>query len=192
MAVNPEMGFFGVVPGTNLRSNFVAMATINRDTIYTNVALKPDGTVWWKATTIRPGRGPGLARPTVETWPQRQGRQPDPVRPPQQPFHRSLHQLSDPLLPLQAAPRRAHRCHHLRWTPGDPGALVYQALDWNHGVYMGASMASERTAAQFGALGEVRRDPMAMLPFCGYNMATTSGTGSTWACGSSTSPRSSM
>ena len=171
-AVNPEMGFFGVVPGTNSRSNSVAMATINRDTIYTNVALKPDGAVWWEGHDDPP---PAEAL----DW---QGR----------PWKLGLkdkdgntilaaHPNSRFTAPFTNCPTHSFRYNQHHGVAIDAiifggrratlAPLVYEALDWNHGVYVGASMASERTAAQFGALGEVRRDPMAMLPFCGYNMA---------------------
>jgi phosphoenolpyruvate carboxykinase (GTP) len=171
-AVNPEMGFFGVVPGTNSRSNSVAMATINRDTIYTNVALKPDGTVWWEGHDDPP---PSEAL----DW---QGR---PWKPGLKDKDGNAILASHPnsrfTAPFTNCPTHSFRYNQHHGVAIDAiifggrratlAPLVYQALDWNHGVYLGASMASERTAAQFGALGEVRRDPMAMLPFCGYNMA---------------------
>jgi phosphoenolpyruvate carboxykinase (GTP) len=171
-AVNPEMGFFGVVPGTNSRSNSVAMATINRDTIYTNVALKPDGTVWWEGHDDPPpaealdwqGRPwkPGLkdkdGNPTLAAHPNSRFTAPF-TNCPTHSFRYSQHH-GVPIDAIIFGGRRATLA-----------PLVYESLDWNHGVYLGASMASERTAAQVGALGEVRRDPMAMLPFCGYNMA---------------------
>ena len=171
-AVNPEMGFFGVVPGTNSRSNSVAMATINRDTIYTNVALKPDGTVWWEGHDDPP--------PTdALDW---QGR---PWKPGLQDKNGNPILASHPnsrfTAPFTNCPTHSFRYKQHHGVPIDAiifggrratlAPLVYEALGWNHGVYTGASMASERTAAQVGALGEVRRDPMAMLPFCGYNMA---------------------
>jgi phosphoenolpyruvate carboxykinase (GTP) len=171
-AVNPEMGFFGVVPGTNSRSNSVAMATINRGTIYTNVALKPDGTVWWEGHDDPP---PAEAldwqgRPWKPGLKEKDG---NPIL--------AAHPNSRFTAPFTNCPTHSFRYKQHHGVPIDAiifggrratlAPLVYQALDWNHGVYMGASMASERTAAQFGALGEVRRDPMAMLPFCGYNMA---------------------
>jgi phosphoenolpyruvate carboxykinase (GTP) len=171
-AINPEMGFFGVVPGTNSRSNSVAMATINRDTIYTNVALKPDGTVWWEGHDDPPpvqaldwqGRAwkPGLKDKDGNAI-------------------LAAHPNSRFTTPFTNCPTHSFRYSQHHGVPIDAiifggrratlAPLVYEALDWNHGVYVGASMASERTAAQVGALGEVRRDPMAMLPFCGYNMA---------------------
>ncbi|HJX66790.1 MAG TPA: phosphoenolpyruvate carboxykinase (GTP) [Polyangia bacterium] len=171
-AVNPEMGFFGVVPGTNSRSNSVAMSTINRDTIYTNVALKPDGTVWWEGHDDPP---PSQAL----DW---QGR---PWKPGLKDKDGNAilgsHPNSRFTAPFTNCPTHSFRYNQHHGVAIDAiifggrratlAPLVYQALDWNHGVYLGASMASERTAAQFGALGEVRRDPMAMLPFCGYNMA---------------------
>jgi phosphoenolpyruvate carboxykinase (GTP) len=171
-AVNPEMGFFGVVPGTNSRSNSVAMATINHGTIYTNVALKPDGTVWWEGHDDPP---PSEAL----DW---QGR---PWKPGLKDKDGNAvlgsHPNSRFTAPFTNCPTHSFRYNQHHGVAIDAiifggrratlAPLVYQALDWNHGVYLGASMASERTAAQFGALGEVRRDPMAMLPFCGYNMA---------------------
>ena len=171
-AVNPEMGFFGVVPGTNSRSNSVAMATINRDTIYTNVALKPDGTVWWEGHDDPP---PSEAL----DW---QGR---PWKPGLKDKDGNAILASHPnsrfTAPFTNCPTHSFRYNQHHGVAIDAiifggrratlAPLVYQALDWNHGVFLGASMASERPAAQFGALGEVRRDPMAMLPFCGYNMA---------------------
>jgi phosphoenolpyruvate carboxykinase (GTP) len=171
-AVNPEMGFFGVVPGTNSRSNSVAMATINRDTIYTNVALKPDGTVWWEGHDDPP---PAEAL----DW---QGRPWKPgLKDKDGNAILAAHPNSRFTAPFTNCPTHSFRYKQHHGVPIDAiifggrratlAPLVYEALDWNHGVYVGASMASERTAAQFGALGEVRRDPMAMLPFCGYNMA---------------------
>jgi phosphoenolpyruvate carboxykinase (GTP) len=171
-AINPEMGFFGVVPGTNSRSNSVAMATINRDTIYTNVALKPDGTVWWEGHDDPP---PVLAL----DW---QGRAWKPgLKDKDGNAILAAHPNSRFTTPFTNCPTHSFRYSQHHGVPIDAiifggrratlAPLVYEALDWNHGVYVGASMASERTAAQVGALGEVRRDPMAMLPFCGYNMA---------------------
>jgi phosphoenolpyruvate carboxykinase (GTP) len=171
-AVNPEMGFFGVVPGTNSRSNSVAMATINRDTIYTNVGLKPDGTVWWEGHDDPP---PAEAL-DWQGRPWKAGRKDKDGN-----AILAAHPNSRFTAPFTNCPTHSFRYNQHHGVAIDAiifggrratlAPLVYQALDWNHGVYLGASMASERTAAQFGALGEVRRDPMAMLPFCGYNMA---------------------
>jgi phosphoenolpyruvate carboxykinase (GTP) len=171
-AVNPEMGFFGVVPGTNSRSNSVAMATINRGTIYTNVALKPDGTVWWEGHDD-PAPAQALdwqGRPWKPGLKDKDG---SPIL--------AAHPNSRFTSPFTNCPTHSFRYNQHHGVAIDAiifggrratlAPLVYESLDWNHGVYVGASMASERTAAQVGALGEVRRDPMAMLPFCGYNMA---------------------
>jgi phosphoenolpyruvate carboxykinase (GTP) len=171
-AVNPEMGFFGVVPGTNKRSNATAMATINRDTIYTNVGLKPDGTVWWEGHDD-PAPTEALDWQGQPWKPGLKDKNGSPVV--------SSHPNSRFTAPFTNCPTHSFRYNQHHGVPIDAiifggrratlAPLVYEATSWNHGVFMGASMASERTAAQVGALGEVRRDPMAMLPFCGYNMA---------------------
>jgi phosphoenolpyruvate carboxykinase (GTP) len=171
-AVNPEMGFFGVIPGTNSRSNSMAMATMEHDTIYTNVALKPDGTVWWEGHDD-PAPAEALDWQGKPWKPGLKDKDGNPIL--------SSHPNSRFTAPFTNCPTHSFRYKQHHGVPinaiifgGRRAALaplVYEALDWNHGVYIGASMASERTAAQVGALGEVRRDPMAMLPFCGYNMA---------------------
>jgi phosphoenolpyruvate carboxykinase (GTP) len=148
------------------------MATINRDTIYTNVALKPDGTVWWEGHDDPP---PAEAL----DW---QGRPWKPgLKDKDGNAVLAAHPNSRFTAPFTNCPTHSFRYNQHHGVAIDAiifggrraalAPLVYEALDWKHGVYLGASMASERTAAQFGALGEVRRDPMAMLPFCGYNMA---------------------
>jgi phosphoenolpyruvate carboxykinase (GTP) len=171
-AVNPEMGFFGVVPGTNMRTNPNAMLTVKRDTIFTNVALRSDGTVWWEGHDDPPPvkaldwQGKKWKHGMTET----DGK-----------AILSSHPNSRFTAPFTNCPTHSFRYNQHHGVPisaiifggrrATLAPLVYEAMNWEHGVFMGATMASERTAAQVGAIGEVRRDPMAMLPFCGYNMA---------------------
>jgi phosphoenolpyruvate carboxykinase (GTP) len=164
-AVNPEAGFFGVVPGTSRKTNPTAFEMIQHDTLFTNVALRPDGTPWWEGHDD-PAPAEALdwqGRPWTPSSAEKAAHPNSRFTAPARNCATISPEFDNPSgVPIEAILFGARRQRRI--------PLVYEARSWQHGTFLGATLSSETTAAATGKVGVLRRDPMAMWPFCGYNM----------------------